>query len=259
MPHYVHPQNRLQMLHSPTNIYENITGGWSISERNTDYVSLSQSLTDSDINEITQKWISDNDYGSLCCIINHKFEDLIYHGMTVKSNNLISYKDNKFLQFAFTKIGNGIDDPKFAYSVYISLENASGDKVYRIWHSSGKLGIDMHGTLSLGELSKNTDVIKDGGFYIAIHINARLAPKRAALTTAEREHLITSDGTELTVVASGKYGEEAIIQTRYGEDIYTVDNEILMTAGEKIGDDIDEGETSYIGGCYFSISSMWLE
>lgn len=247
MPLITTKTNRI-LLHQPTNDYENLTGGWELNDpQNLDFVFATPSLREDEFLPENEDILSPMSLGELIVYIKHEINDFGIYSVTYKTKKPIQFLHRHKLKFLFTRRNMEIVPKLLRRYVYITLEDESGETIYRTWDSSGKTCWYERGIIDVTGLDEA---------YICIHVGMSLMGLNAYVLTKEGEKVTTKYDEYLMVRIDESEGDAVPLATKYGEEVYTNQDELVITY---ISFGFGDGDSSLNGFTYFGLSDMWLE
>lgn len=246
MPIITTKTNRI-LLHQPTNAYEDLTGGWSLTNnQNLDFVFTSSSLNELEFLPENEDILNQGALGAIVVYIKHVINDFDIYSVSYKTNKPIKFHNRHKLKFIFTR-RNLEKVPKLIRRyVYITLEDENG-YIYRTWDCSGKTCWYERGII---------DVTGIDEAYIVIHVGMSLMGIDAYLLTENGERVTTKYDEYVKVRINESDGDKVALATKYGEQVYTSNDELVVTY---ISFGFGDGDSNLAGFAYIDISDMWLE
>lgn len=247
MPIITTRTNRI-LLHQPIDDYENLTGGWTLNNGDTvDFVFATSFLREEDFLPENEDILNKGALGSICVYIKHRLSDFDIYSVSFKTNNPIKFHHRHKLKFIFTRRNLEFVPKLLRRYVYITLEDQSGDTIYRTWDCSGKTCWYERGIIDVTGLDEA---------YINIHVGMSLMGLDAFLLTNIEENVTTEWDEYVVVHIDEADGDTVALATRYGEEVYTKNDELVITY---LSFGWGDGESNLDGFAYMDISDMWLE
>lgn len=247
MPIITTKTNRI-LLHQPINAYEELTGGWELSDpQDLDFVFASPSLDELEFLPENEDILSKGALGAIVVYIKHVINDFDIYSVTYKTKKPINFRHRHKLKFIFTRRNLEIVPKLLRRYVYITLEDETGDHVYRTWDSSGKTCWYERGIIDVTGLDEA---------YICIHVGMSLMGLDAYLLTKDGEKVTTTYDEYVMVRINEAEGDKAALVTKYGEHVYTNNDELVITY---LSFGFGDGSSNLEGFAYIDISDMWLE
>lgn len=239
--------NRI-LLHQPINDYVNLTGGWSLTdEEKLDYVFASPFLQEVEFLPENEDILQKSALGSICVYVKHRLNDFSIKTVSYKTNKPINFLHRHKLKFIFTRRNLEIVPKMIRRYVYITLEDATGDTIYRRWDCSGKTCWFERGIIDVTGLDEA---------YINIHVGMSLMGLNAYLLTKNGEKVTTDLDEYVMVRIDESEGDAVPLATRFGEQVYTNNDELVITY---LSFGFGDGSSNLDGFAYIDISDMWLE
>ncbi len=198
-------KTELLQLHNPTNTYRELTGGWTLDRGDMDYVFATDQLVNTDIVPDNQPYlipdliIGDDtriipDLGAIVVLARKKMEDFTEHTITYKTNQPINFIQCKWLKFIFSRDNSVRINMTHRREFVISLEDETGETVYKEWHCGDRLGHYERGLIDVSDVSEA---------YIAIRLTFQLSDKvnggYGYFETLEHEPFFDNEDKQLVV------------------------------------------------------------